>query len=97
VLDGGAERGLVAVDPAPCSGDAAFDTVDLLMWQADDLDTLIMRAHGLAEQLGLPRERPLSWCAAFAAMVALEHAQAAEPGDAPSDRLRMLVELADSA
>jgi streptomycin 6-kinase len=25
ILDGGAERGLVAIDPAPCLGDAAFD------------------------------------------------------------------------
>jgi streptomycin 6-kinase len=25
ILDGGAERGLVAIDPAPCLGDPAFD------------------------------------------------------------------------
>jgi streptomycin 6-kinase len=32
ILDGGAERGLVAMDPAPCLGDAAFDAVDLILW-----------------------------------------------------------------
>jgi streptomycin 6-kinase len=38
ILDGGAERGLVAIDPTPCVGDAAFDAVDLILWQADDND-----------------------------------------------------------
>jgi streptomycin 6-kinase len=28
ILDGGVRRGLVAIDPAPCLGDAAFDAVD---------------------------------------------------------------------
>src|SRR5207249_473468 len=30
ILDGGDQRGLVAIDPAPCLGDAAFDAVDLV-------------------------------------------------------------------
>jgi streptomycin 6-kinase len=34
ILDGGPERGLVAIDPAPCLGDSAFDAVDLVLWQA---------------------------------------------------------------
>ena len=33
VLDGG-ERGLVAIDPAPCLGDPAFDAIDIVLWQA---------------------------------------------------------------
>jgi streptomycin 6-kinase len=93
VLDGGPERGLVAIDPAPCWGDPAFDTIDLLLWQPDDLGTLTLQAHRVAELLGLAQERPLDWCAAFAAMVALEHAEA-HWGDPPSARLRMLIELA---
>jgi streptomycin 6-kinase len=28
ILDRGAGRGLVAIDPAPCVGNAAFDAVD---------------------------------------------------------------------
>jgi streptomycin 6-kinase len=31
ILDGGAGRGLVAIDPAPCLGDAAFEAVDLIL------------------------------------------------------------------
>ena len=34
ILDGGPARGLVAIDPAPCLGDPAFDAVDLLLWRA---------------------------------------------------------------
>jgi streptomycin 6-kinase len=39
-LDGGVERGLVAIDPAPCRGDPAFDAVDPVYWRADDVDTI---------------------------------------------------------
>ena len=34
VLDGGTGRGLVAIDPAPCMGDPAFDAIDLVFWRA---------------------------------------------------------------
>jgi streptomycin 6-kinase len=94
VLDGGTRRGLVAIDPAPCWGDPAFDTVDLLFWRADDLVTLTTRADALAELLGLPPNRLVRWCAAFAAMVALERAEA---GPSDETRTRMLVVLAGSA
>jgi streptomycin 6-kinase len=96
VLDGGAERGLVAIDPAACWGDPAFDTVDLLMWRADDLATLTARSQEVADRLGVPHERPLRWCAAFAAMVALEEAEAAGPEHLPSIRFAMLIDLARS-
>ena len=74
ILDGGPERGLVAIDPAPCLGDPAFDAVDLLLWRADDRPTFATRAAGLAAATGLDAERLLGWCAAFAAMTALERA-----------------------
>jgi streptomycin 6-kinase len=74
VLDGGAGRGLVAIDPAPCLGDAAFDAVDLVVWQADDLATIETRAGRLAAAAGLDAGRVLDWCAAFAGMCALERA-----------------------
>jgi streptomycin 6-kinase len=96
VLDGGVRRGLVAVDPAPCLGDPAFDTVDLLMWRADDLSTLSARARELGDRLGFPQERALRWCAAFAAMVALELAEAAPLDEPPPARVGMLVELANA-
>ena len=45
VLDGGVERGLVAIDPAPCVGDPAFDAIDLVLWRADDAATIATRAE----------------------------------------------------
>ena len=72
ILDGGAERGLVAIDPAPCLGDPAFDAVDLICWQADDLETIEARIERLAAATGTHAERLLGWCTAFAGMIALE-------------------------
>jgi streptomycin 6-kinase len=90
ILDGGAERGLVAIDPAPCLGDAAFDAVDLLLWQADDLATIQARAGRLAAATGTDPGRLVGWCTAFAAMVALELAsQATGPGPWTGTLLRL--------
>ena len=93
VLDGGAERGLVAIDPAPCLGDPAFEAVDLLFWRSEDLDTIASRAECLAPGLGGDPGRLLAWCAAFAAMVALELAE----GGAESGQVDHLLQLASSA
>jgi streptomycin 6-kinase len=76
VLDGGAERGLVAIDPAPCVGDPAFDAVDFVLWRAADAGAIEIRAAQLAPAIGADPARLLSWCVAFAAMVALEIAEA---------------------
>jgi streptomycin 6-kinase len=78
VLDGGAERGLVAIDPAPCLGDPAFDAIDLVLWRADDVETIAARAEQLAPAIGADVGRLLDWCAAFAGMTALEMAEAAD-------------------
>jgi streptomycin 6-kinase len=94
LLDGGAERGLVAIDPAPGLGDAAFDAVDLLCWQADDLETVQARAEQLAAVTGLDVERLLGWCTAFAGMIALELASQ-ETG--PHPRAEALLRLAAQA
>src|SRR5207248_8777687 len=45
ILDGSDARGLVAIDPAPCLGDAAFDAIDLILWQADDVETIEARVE----------------------------------------------------
>lgn len=95
VLDGGPDRGLVAIDPAPCLGDdPTFDAVDLLLWQATDVATVEDRATRLATALGADPDRTLAWCAAFAAMVALE---LAESPNRPEDRLAALLALAATA
>jgi streptomycin 6-kinase len=72
ILNGGERRGLVAIDPAPCTGDSAFDAVDLLCWQADDTDVVTARAERLAPAVGLTAGRLLDWCTAFAGMTALD-------------------------
>lgn len=72
VLDGGPDRGLVAIDPAPCLGDPAFDAVDLLLWRADDPVSLDDRIAALARAARLDAGRLRAWCVAFAGMTALE-------------------------
>jgi streptomycin 6-kinase len=94
ILDGGAGRGLVAIDPAPCLGDAAFDAVDLILWQADDLQTIQARAWRLAAATGVDAGRLFGWCVAFAAMSALE---LASQGNGPSARIQALLQLASQA
>jgi streptomycin 6-kinase len=74
VLDGG-DRGLVAVDPAPCLGDPAFDAIDLLLWRAETEESVVARAVELAPAIGARSDRLLDWCVAFAGMNALEIAE----------------------
>jgi streptomycin 6-kinase len=66
VLIGGAGRGLVAIDPRPCVGDAAFDAVDWVFWAAPDPRSWKARSRELAEALDCDGQRLWSWCAAFA-------------------------------
>lgn len=94
ILDGGAGRGLVAIDPAPCRGDAAFDAVDLVLWRADDLAAIWSRAERLAAAVGADAGRIFGWCTAFAAMSALE---LASQGNGPSARVEVLLQLAAQA
>ena len=94
ILDGGPKRGLVAIDPAPCLGDAAFDAVDLILWQAEDLQTIETRIERLAATTGLDAQRFFDWCVAFAAMTALELASQ-DPGRSP--RLEVFVQIASQA
>ncbi len=80
ILDGGAQRGLVAIDPAPCLGDdLALEAIDLLLWQADDVDTIAARAKLLAPAIGADTSHLFEWCTAFAAMTALELAEHPTP------------------
>jgi streptomycin 6-kinase len=95
ILDGGNERGLVAIDPSPCLGDdLAFEAVDLLLWQAGDVDMIAARAEQLAPAIGVDARRLVDWCTAFAGMVALELAEAP---DTPSERIEAAVTLAGQA
>jgi streptomycin 6-kinase len=71
VLDGGS-RGLVAIDPAGCLGDPAYDAIDLLMWRAPDITTIEARAASLADGIGVDATRLMDWCVALAGMLALD-------------------------
>ncbi len=101
ILDGGERRGLVAIDPCPTLGDPAFDAIDLLFWQAGDLDTIRRRAELLAPAIGVEATRLLDWCTAFAGMAAayLEGTgqRAEPPGDNRSERVRAALGLAGQA
>jgi len=90
VLDGGAARGLVAIDPRPCVGDAAVDAVDWVFWAADDPASWQPRCRELALALGLDHRRLWEWCRAFAAMLA---ASTAARGGRP-DRVDAFLALA---
>jgi streptomycin 6-kinase len=70
VLDGGAQRGLIAIDPRPCVGDATFDGVDWVFWPIDDPHNWQPRCTSLASELGHDAERLWEWCRTFAAMLA---------------------------
>lgn len=101
ILDGGERRGLIAIDPCPTLGDPAFDAIDLLFWQAGDLDTIIRRAELLAPAIGVDPTRLLDWCMAFAGMAAADlegTGQRAEPpGDNRSARVRAALSLSAQA
>src|SRR5256885_1683066 len=83
---------LEAIDPAPCLGDdVAFDAIDLLLWQADDVDMIAARVEQLAPTIDVDAGRLLDWCIAFAAMTALELAEA--PDSSP-ERIAAALTLA---
>jgi streptomycin 6-kinase len=91
LLDGGVQRGLVAIDPAPCLGDdLGFDAIDLALWQADGVDVIGARIRALAPAIGVDAGRLFDWCSGFAAMTALEMAEAGRP----SEDLRACLALA---
>jgi streptomycin 6-kinase len=94
ILTGGEERGLVAIDPAPCIGDAAFDVVDLVLSRADSVETIERRAERLAVVMDVDASLIFSWCVAFAGMNALE---LASTDDTPADQIDTLVSLAGQA
>lgn len=70
VLDGGASRGLVAIDPRACVGDRCFDAVDYLLDGAgrDGVET---RCAALAAASELDESRLFEWCRGIAAVAAI--------------------------
>jgi streptomycin 6-kinase len=91
VIDGGPERGLVAVDPRACVGDAAADTIDWTLWRASSHEEVERRAAVLADVIGVPVERVIAWAVACAPIFAVA---VADRGRADSDQFRFLLEFA---
>ncbi|MBB6170262.1 streptomycin 6-kinase [Nocardiopsis mwathae] len=90
VLDGGPERGLVAVDPRACVGDAAADAIDWPLWKASTLEEVEGRIGVLAPAIGVPADRLLAWCRACAPIFATA---LANRGRSDTDEFRMLLDL----
>ena len=72
MLRAGPARGLVAIDPRPCSGDLTFDAIDWALDRATSANEVYERI----EQLGrlvpdLDRDRLRRWCRATAAAIAV--------------------------
>jgi streptomycin 6-kinase len=74
VLDGGRDRGLVAIDPRPCLGDPAVDAIDWVFWGVDDPRSWRPRCAELAARIRVDSDRLWAWCTAFAAMLAASRA-----------------------
>jgi streptomycin 6-kinase len=101
ILDGGARRGLVAIDPAPCLGAPAFEAVDLRFWQAGDVETIRRRAAYLGPAIGVEAARLLDWCIACAGMAAMDLVGPGQRQEPPDDfrnaRVRAALSLAAQA
>ena len=91
VLDGGLDRGLVAIDPRACVGDPAFDLIDWVF--ADGGETTIARRVGrLAEEAAVDPASLWRWCRCTAV---LEAARLLTRGDGSTDVVRSLLAFAD--
>ncbi|ASR37116.1 hypothetical protein BAY61_21385 [Prauserella marina] len=63
-------RGLIAIDPRPCAGDAAVDAVDWVFLSAASARAWRRRCAELASALGFDEQRLWAWCVAFAPLLA---------------------------
>ncbi|GAA3563640.1 aminoglycoside phosphotransferase family protein [Amycolatopsis ultiminotia] len=68
VLDAGPARGIVAIDPRPCTGDPAFDAVD---WAVLPMTGGATLNDGLDRMPREDRDRVRAWCVALAPLVAM--------------------------
>lgn len=72
VLDGGAGRGLIAIDPKACVGDPCFDAVDYVLAGAG-LEGVETRCARVAAACGLDGDRLHAWSQAIAPFAAIAH------------------------
>ena len=74
VLDAGPNRGLVVIDPRPCTGDPDFDAVDWALARTTTISQVSDRISQLSALVpGLDSDRLWQWCAATAIIIAVQH------------------------
>jgi streptomycin 6-kinase len=81
VLDGGPDRGLVAIDPRACVGDPALDGIDWVFRGEPDPAAWRARCEALAALAGDDADRPWQWCRTFAPQLAASQAARSAPDD----------------
>nr|WP_237725560.1 aminoglycoside phosphotransferase family protein [Streptomyces sp. W007] len=72
VLDGGAQRVLMAIDPKACVGDPCFDAVDYVVAGAG-LEGIETRCEQVAAACGLDGDRLHAWSQVIAPFAAIAH------------------------
>jgi streptomycin 6-kinase len=91
VLDAGPDRGLVAIDPRPCTGDRTADVIDWALARTTNPAGLDERIRGLRAALpDLDGDRLRRWCQATAVINAVQRLYRGPLDDAT----KFLVELA---
>lgn len=88
VLDGGAGRGLVAIDPKACAGDPCFDAVDFVVAGAG-WEGVEARCAGVAAAYGLDPDRLHAWSRVDAAFAAVARLGAGDEGPAVEELLAL--------
>ncbi len=93
ILRAGPTRGLVAIDPRPCSGDLTSDAIDWTLDRATSTDEIHERIEQLCRLVpGLDRDRLWRWCQATAAVIVVLQLRRRPP----DDTTRLLLRLAAS-
>lgn len=93
VLDGGPERGYVAIDPRACVGDPAFDLIDWVFWGGGDELMMAGRAERLAAEAGVDPRSLRRWCGCTAVLDAISRLVR---GDRSTEAVPSLLALADA-
>ena len=93
VLDGGPERGYVAIDPRACVGDPAFDLIDWVFRGGGDEAALARRAERLAAEAVVDPASLRRWCACTAVLDAISRLVR---GDRSGEAVPSLLALADA-
>ncbi|MEV7555036.1 aminoglycoside phosphotransferase family protein [Amycolatopsis sp. NPDC089917] len=88
-LDGGASRGLIAIDPKACVGDPCFDAVDYVVSGAGH-EGVEARCRLVADACGLDGDRLYAWSRVVAPMFAISNLSYGGPEQALDELLALI-------